>query len=100
LKIQFILNQKKWVPHHMLFSLGIFLWWMMIESQILYCFKPCVALATILSVRLTILIITPKEGNVWFLTNSSMGLFLWKNIFWLNIQLLGTCGKVPMWLLI
>jgi hypothetical protein len=26
LKIQFILNQKKWVPHHMLFSLGIFLW--------------------------------------------------------------------------
>jgi hypothetical protein len=42
----------------------------------------------------------PKGGKVWFFTTNNMGLFLWRSIYWVNIQLLGVNGKMLMWLLI
>lgn len=53
----------------------------------------CEWFATLFS-KLIVPRIPPSKQKVWFHITSNMGLFLWRSIFWLNIQSLGVGGKM------
>ncbi len=60
------------------------------------CLKPCVVWFVILSPKFTIIRVPLRRRKVWFHITRNMGLCQWKNISWLNIQLLGIDGKMPI----